>query len=86
MNFDNLILNGLLTGLQRFIQILLNLNFWFWQFSPQCVIECVKEFKIHSVETLIEVSRKSNVKIVTYVKQKSDQKVKRIKKKRRAPK
>ena len=38
----------------------------------------MKEFKIYSVETVSEVSQKSNVKIVTYVKR--DQKVRRIKK------
>ena len=27
----------------------------------------MKEFKIHSVETVSEVSKRSNVKIVTYV-------------------
>ena len=35
-----------------------------------CVIQCVKEFKIHSVETLSEVSQKSSLKIVTDVKRK----------------
>ena len=40
----------------------------------------MKELKIHSVETVSEVSQKSKVKIVTYVKQKRDQKVMRIKK------
>ena len=38
----------------------------------------MKEFKIHSVETVSEVRQKSNMKIVTYVKR--DHKVKRIKK------
>ena len=38
-----------------------------------------KRFKIHSVEKVSEVSQKSDVKIVTYVKR--DQKVKRTKKK-----
>ena len=40
----------------------------------------MKEFKIQSFETVSEVSQKSNVKIVIYVKRKRDQKVKRIKK------
>ena len=46
MNFDNLILNDLMTGLYRFIPSLLILIFRLWQYSPYCVIECVKEFKI----------------------------------------
>ena len=42
----------------------------------------MKEFSIHSVETVSGVSQKSNVKIVTYVKRKKgDEKVKRMKKK-----
>ena len=38
----------------------------------------MREFKIHSLETVSEVSQKSNVKIVTDVKR--DQKVQQIKK------
>ena len=83
MNFDNLILNDLMTGLYRFIPSLLILLFWIWPYSQYCVIQCKKEFKIHSVEIVSEVSQMSNVKTVTYVK--CDQKVKRIEK-RRAPK
>ena len=67
-NFGNLIINYLMTGLYRFIPSLLSFD---WQNSPHCVNECVKEFKIHSVETVSEVSRRSNVNIATYVKQKT---------------
>ena len=69
----------LMTGSHRFITSLsiMILLFWHWTYSKHCVIQCVKEFRIHSVETLSEVSRKPNV---TYVKWKRDQKVKRIKK------
>ena len=38
----------------------------------------MKEFKVHSVETVSEVSQKSSKKIVTYVNEKRDEKVKRI--------
>ena len=41
------------------------LIFWLWQYSQHWVIECVKRFKIYSVETVSEVSQNSNVKIVT---------------------
>ena len=34
-------------------------------YSLKCVIQCVREFRIPSVETVSEVSQKSNVKIVT---------------------
>ena len=39
----------------------------------------MKEFTIHSVETVSEVSQMSSAKIVTYRNEKGDQKVKRIK-------
>ena len=39
-----------------------------------------EKFKIHSVETVKEVSKKSNVKVMIDVKRKRDQKVKWIKK------
>ena len=68
MNFDNLILNDLMTGPNRFNPSLLILFFWLWQHSLDCAIEWVKEFKIYSVET------------VTHETEKRDHKVKRIKK------
>ena len=37
-------------------------------YSIHYVIQYTKEFKIHSVETLSGVSKKSSVKIVTFVK------------------
>ena len=74
MNFDNLILNDLMTGLYCFIPSLLILIFCLWQYSLYCVIECVKEFKTHSVETVSEASQNSNGKSD----EKLDQKVKRI--------
>ena len=40
-----------------------------------------EEFEINSVVTVIELSQKFSLKIVPYLKQKSDQKVKRITKK-----
>ena len=36
-----------------------------------CVIACVKEFKINSVETVREASQEPNLKIATYVKRKT---------------
>ena len=39
----------------------------------------MKEFTIHSVETVSEVTQTSSAKIVTYRNEKGDQKVKRIK-------
>ena len=74
MNFDNLMLYDLMTGLYRFIPFLLILLVLHWLYSPHYVIQYVKEFKIDLVET---VSQKSSVKIVTYVKRSRDQKVKR---------
>ena len=44
-------------------------------YSLRCIIQCVREIKIHSVETVSKVSQKSSKKIVTYAKR--DQKVKR---------
>ena len=76
MNFDNIVHYDLMTWLYRFFPFPLILLFWHWPYSPQCV----KEFKIHSVETASEVSQKSNVKIVTYVKGNTWSEVKRIKK------
>ena len=38
----------------------------------------MREYIIHSIETVSEISQKSSVKIVTYVKQKRDQKLKQI--------
>ena len=71
MNFDNLIQKDLMIGLYRFIPVLLILLFWHWPYSLNYVIQCLKEFKIQSVEPVIEVSPKTNLKIVTYVKQKN---------------
>ena len=74
MRFDNLINYDIMTGLLYvFISFLLILIFRFWRYSLHYVIQYVKEFKIHSVETKREVSQKSSVEIVTYVKQKRDQ-------------
>ena len=82
MIFANLILNDLMTVLYRFIP-------FFFYFAPltspyslYCVIRYVKNFKIRSAETVSEISQKSNVKVVTHVKRKSDQKVKRFFKKK----
>ena len=83
MNFEDLVLKDLMTGIYRFIPSLSIVLFWLWQYSLYCVTQWAKEIKIHSVETVSEVSQKSNVKIVTY--EKRDQKIKRNKK-RRAPK
>ena len=69
MNFDNLMYYDLITGLYMFIQLLLILLSWPWPYSLQNVIQNVKEFKIHSVETVSEVSQQSSVNIVTYKKQ-----------------
>ena len=49
MNFDILMHDDLMTGLHG-LSLLLILNFW--QYSPHCVVERVKEFKIHLVETV----------------------------------
>ena len=59
MNFDSLILNDSTTGLYPFNPSLLILLFWSWQYSPYCVIQCLKQFKLHSVETVSEVTRKT---------------------------
>ena len=56
MNFDNLILNDLMTGLYR-----LNPSF-----------DSENDYlKNHSVATAVEVSQKSNVKVMTYAKPKN---------------
>ena len=68
MNFDNLMQYDLMSALYRFIPFLLILLIWIWLYSEHCVIQCVREFEIHSVET---VRQTSSVK-------KRDQKVKRI--------
>ena len=44
MNFDNLKHHDLMTGLYVY-------PIWLWTYSLDCVIQCEKEFKIHSVET-----------------------------------
>ena len=80
MNFDNLMHYDLMTGLYRFIPSLLIFLFWHWPCSLHCVIQCVKEFRIHSVEKVSEVSPKSNVKSWLTWNEKRDQKVKRKKK------
>ena len=69
MNFDNIFLYDLITGFHRFILSFLILLFSLWPYSLYCVIQSMRELKIHSVET--EVSQKSNVKVVTYVKRKT---------------
>ena len=76
MNFDNLILYDLMTGLYRFILnfLLLILLLRHSQYLPYYVIEFVKEFKIHSVEAVRKVGQKSNVKFMTYVKPKTQSK------------
>ena len=73
MNFDNLMHYELMTGLYMLILFLI-LLFWRWPYSLHCVIQYVKEFKIHWAETVIEVSQKLNVKIVTYLKRKTGSK------------
>ena len=69
MNFDNLMHYDLMTGLFMFIPFLLILIFW--PYSLHYAIQYVDQFNIHSVETASEVSQKSSVKIVTYVKTKN---------------
>ena len=64
MNFDNVIVKDLMPGLYRFTPSLLILLFWHWPYSLYCVIQCIKEIKIHSVETKSELSQKSSVKVV----------------------
>ena len=41
------------------------------QYSLHCVIQCLKELEIHTVEIVSDVSQRSSVKIVTYVKRKT---------------
>ena len=55
-------------GLSRFFWFLL---FWHWPYSINYIIQCLRKFKIHSVEIVSEVSQKSNVKIVTYATRKT---------------
>ena len=48
------------------------LFYWHWMYSLHYANQNVKYFQIHhSVETVSEVSRRSSVQIVTYVKQKT---------------
>ena len=61
MHFDNLMYNDLKAGFYMFIPFLLILLFWLWPSSVHYVIQYVKEFKTHSVETVSEVSQKSEV-------------------------
>ena len=70
MDFDNLMHYDLTTGLYMFIPFLI-LLFWHWPYSLHNVIQGVNEIKIHSNETVSEVICESNVKFVTYVKQKT---------------
>ena len=68
-----------MTGLYPSIRFL-----WFWSFvidriTLHCVIQCVKEIKNHSVQTVSDKIQKSNVEIVNYVNGKRDQKAKRNK-------
>ena len=72
--------DDLMTGLYIFIPFLLILLFWLWPYLLHYVIQCVQELKIHSIETVSEVSQNSSMKIVVYGKRKRDHKVKRIKK------
>ena len=82
MNFDNLMHYDLILMTQYTMLFdLLILLFWLWTYSLQCVIQSVKEFKIHTVETVSQESQKSNAKFVTYVKRKSWSKGKLIIKK-----
>ena len=71
MNFDNLIYYDLMTGLYRLIRFLLILIFRLWPYSPHYVIQYVEEFKNHSVETVSEISQKSNVEVVNLGKTKN---------------
>ena len=57
MNFDNLMHNDLMTGLYRFMPFHFILLFGIWPHSLNFVIQCVKEFDIHSVETVSEVRK-----------------------------
>ena len=43
MNFDNLILYDLMTGLYMIIPFLSILFFWLWLYSLHCIIQCVKK-------------------------------------------
>ena len=65
MNFDNLIHYELMSGLYR-----LSRFFRFYYFDidriAQFKVQCMKELKIHSVETVSEVSQESNLRTVTY--------------------
>ena len=70
MNFDNRNLNDLMTELYRFNPSLLIRSLDFGSIR-RIASECVKEFKIHSVETVSDVSHLSNVKFVTNVKRKT---------------
>ena len=67
MTFDNLMYYDLMTGLHMFMAFLI-LLFWLWPHSLHYVFQWKQEFKIHSAETVGEVSQKSNVKIVNYEK------------------
>ena len=82
-DFDILIQKDLMTGLNWFIPFLLILLFWHWTYSLNYVIQCLKEFQLHSDETLSEVSQKSKLKTVIYVKQNGKRRVKRFKKRSR---
>ena len=75
---DNLMHYYLMTGLYQFISFLLILLCWPWPKSPHSVnwLCILKAFKINWLETMGELSQESNLKIVSYVKWKSDQKVK----------
>ena len=50
-NRSNLMQYDLINGLYRFILFLLILLFWHWPNSLHCIIQCVKELRIHSVGT-----------------------------------
>ena len=60
-----------MTGFYRLAPILLILQCWPWVYSLHCVIACVKEFKINSVETVRDASQEPNLKIAPYVKRKT---------------
>ena len=66
MNFDNLMHYDLMNRLYKFIPFLLILIFWLWLYSLHYVTQWVNKFKIYSVESVSEESKKSNVEIVTW--------------------
>ena len=75
MNFDNLTLNDLMTGLYQFISSLDFALLTLTEFSILCN-SLSGWIKNDSAETVSKVSQKSTVKVVTYVKRKPRSKCK----------